>query len=122
MGRLGSSGILQRSKALALQAMHFFLDLPVEAPGQDLTLGLLRTVTELVAALREADMAESDEEFRTSMTQAHWAARGALGALSMLPGVQLVQAQALEPMRVSAAQLRDNCEQLPAGAGGSGPR
>ena len=112
MGRLGSSGILQRSKALALRAIHFFLDLPNDGPGQRVSLGMMRTVTELVAALRGADMAESDECFIACMSEARQAARGTMGALSMLQDDHPESVEEIETMHANAGKLRDNCEQF----------
>ena len=116
MGRLGSSGILQRSKALALRAMHFFLDQPHDVPGQPMTRDMMRTVIELVAALREADMAESDEQFGAWMGEARDAARGTMGALSMLQGDRPDAVEEIRAMHANAGRLRDNCDQFLSGS------
>ena len=116
MGRLGSSDTLQRSKALALRAMHFFLDQPHDVPGQPMTRDMMRTVIELVAALREADMAESDEQFGAWMGEARDAARVTMGALSMLQGDRPDAVEEIRAMHASAGRLRDNCDQFLSGS------
>ncbi|HET6426820.1 MAG TPA: hypothetical protein VFJ30_00310 [Phycisphaerae bacterium] len=116
MGRLGSSDTLQRSKALALRAMHFFLDQPYDVPGQPMTRDMMRTVIELVAALREADMAESDEQFGAWMGEARDAARVTMGALSMLQGDRPDAVEEIRAMHANAGRLRDNCDQFLSGS------
>ncbi len=112
MGRFAHGDVFQRSKRLSLDVINFARKMPRNAVLGHLGLQLLRSATSIGANLAEADMAETNKDFRNKVNIATKEACESVYWISLIKESGIIADCKLDEFSRKAHELQKICRRI----------